>query len=71
MNLDWVKNFKKPLLVIFYNDLVDNLEESLTKMLKFLAVSYTKVWKPFAFEQLSDFVSYIIDKIREVQFLMK
>lgn len=42
MNLDWVKNFKKPLLVIFYNDLVDNLEESLAKMLKFLAVSYTK-----------------------------
>ena len=42
MNLDWVTNFNKPLLVVFYSDLVDHLEQQLAKMLDFLNVSFSK-----------------------------
>ena len=42
MNMDWVTNFNKPLLVVFYSDLVDHLEDTLAKMLDFLNVSYSK-----------------------------
>jgi len=42
MNMDWIKNFQGSLLVIFYQDLVDRLEEQLSKMLDFLSVSSTQ-----------------------------
>lgn len=42
MNMDWVKNFHGPILVVFYNDLVQNLEQELTRMMDFLKVSFTK-----------------------------
>ena len=42
MNMDWVKNFQRPLLVIFYSDLMENLERELKKMMDFLKVSFTK-----------------------------
>lgn len=42
MNMDWIQNFPRPLHIIFYNDLVENLEQELTKMMDFLKVSFTK-----------------------------
>ena len=42
MNMDWIQNFPRPLHMIFYNDLVENLEQELTKMMDFLKVSFTK-----------------------------
>ena len=32
MNMDWVQNFQGPLLVILYNDLVENTEKELRRM---------------------------------------
>ena len=42
MNSDWINNFRGPLLVIKYSDLMDRLEEQLSRILDFLAVVVTK-----------------------------
>ena len=42
MNRDWINKFQGPLLVIFYSDLSDRVEEQLRRTLEFLAVSVTK-----------------------------
>ena len=42
MNMDWVRNFQGPLLVIHYQDLVDRLEQELKRVLDFLSVSFTE-----------------------------
>lgn len=38
MNLDWLYNFTGPTHVIFYEQLVDNVEHTLTSVMKFLGV---------------------------------
>ena len=42
MNMDWVRNFQGPLLVIHYQDLVDRLDQELRRVLDFLSVSFTE-----------------------------
>lgn len=41
-NLDWLYNFTGPTHVIFYEQLVDNLENNLKSMLKFLDISISE-----------------------------
>ena len=42
MNMDWVQNFQGPLLVILYNDLVEDTEKELRRMVEFLEISVTQ-----------------------------
>ena len=42
INMDWAMNFKGPLLVIHYDNLVERLEEELKRVLEFLSVSFTE-----------------------------
>jgi hypothetical protein len=42
MNSDWINNFKGPLLVIMYSELMEKVEEQLRRTLNFLAVTVTK-----------------------------
>lgn len=41
-NLDWLHNFTGPTHVIFYDKLVQNVEETLTKLLEFLEFPVTQ-----------------------------
>lgn len=41
-NLDWLFNFTNPTLVIFYDQLVSDLETNLRQLLKFLEVNITE-----------------------------
>lgn len=45
MNLDWAKNFTGELKIIFYDDLVKNVEESLRDILRFINYDINEVSK--------------------------
>lgn len=42
MNLDWLYNFTGPTHVVFYEQLVDNVKHTLTVLLEFLEVPFSK-----------------------------
>lgn len=45
MNLDWAKNFTGDLKIVFYDDLVKHVEESLRDILRFINYDINEVSK--------------------------
>ena len=41
-NLDWFFNFTKPTMILFYDQLISDLESNLRRLLKFLEVNVTE-----------------------------
>lgn len=42
-NLDWLMNFTGPIHIIYYDDLVANVEETLRKLLQFFNITVDEV----------------------------
>ena len=42
MNMDWINNFEGPILTIFYEDLCENVELEIMRMLNFLDVTVSQ-----------------------------
>lgn len=56
MNLDWAKNFTGDLKIVFYDDLVIKVEETLRDILRFINYDVDEVSKYFYMKKTVNFI---------------